>query len=97
MKILHLTLKAKWFDMIASGRKHEEYREIKPYWYKRLADKEFTHVLFRNGYSKNARSVLVECIWISVAYGIESWGAEIGKEYYVIYLGDIVEINGVKA
>lgn len=36
MKILHLTLKKKWFDMIASGEKKEEYREIKPYWFRRL-------------------------------------------------------------
>lgn len=36
MKILHLTLKKKWFDMIASGEKKEEYREIKPYWEKRF-------------------------------------------------------------
>lgn len=35
-KILHLTLKKKWFDMIASGEKKEEYREIKPYWVDRL-------------------------------------------------------------
>jgi hypothetical protein len=26
MRILHLTLKKKWFDMIASGEKREEYR-----------------------------------------------------------------------
>lgn len=38
MKILHLTLKKKWFDMIASGEKKEEYREIKPYWISRLVD-----------------------------------------------------------
>lgn len=30
-KVLHLTLKKKWFDMIASGEKKEEYRDIKPY------------------------------------------------------------------
>lgn len=36
MKILHLTLKKKWFDMTESGVKKEEYREIKPYWIKRL-------------------------------------------------------------
>ena len=36
MKILHLTLKKKWFDMILSGEKKEEYREIKPYWFRRL-------------------------------------------------------------
>lgn len=36
MKILDLVLKGKWYDMIASGAKYEEYREIKPYWFKRL-------------------------------------------------------------
>jgi len=36
MKTLHLTLKKKWFDMILSGEKKEEYREIKPHWTKRL-------------------------------------------------------------
>lgn len=38
MKILHLILKGKWYDMIASGEKTEEYREVKPYWEKRLLD-----------------------------------------------------------
>lgn len=36
MKILDLTLKAQWYDMIESGEKKEEYREIKTYWSKRL-------------------------------------------------------------
>ncbi len=31
-RVLHLTLKKTWFDMIASGEKREEYREMKPYW-----------------------------------------------------------------
>jgi hypothetical protein len=38
MKILHLTLKKKWFDLIRSGEKKEEYREIKKYWIDRLAE-----------------------------------------------------------
>ena len=29
---LILPIKKKWFDMILSGEKREEYREIKPYW-----------------------------------------------------------------
>lgn len=33
-KILYLTLKKQWFDMINDGIKTEEYREIKPYWVK---------------------------------------------------------------
>ena len=31
-----LTLHKKWFDLILSGEKPEEYREIKPYWVRRL-------------------------------------------------------------
>ena len=33
---LHLVLKGKWYDMIASGEKTEEYREMKQYWLKRI-------------------------------------------------------------
>lgn len=36
IQILHLPIKKKWFDMIASGEKTEEYREIKPHWISRL-------------------------------------------------------------
>jgi hypothetical protein len=36
MRVLKLTLKKKWYNMIFSGNKLEEYREIKSYWIKRL-------------------------------------------------------------
>ena len=35
-KILTLTVRKEWFDMIVAGEKTEEYREIKMYWLKRL-------------------------------------------------------------
>lgn len=38
MATLKLTLKKKWYDMIASGEKKEEYREIKKHWISRLMD-----------------------------------------------------------
>lgn len=38
LKILDLPLKAKWYNMIESGEKKEEYRELKPYWQKRLME-----------------------------------------------------------
>ena len=38
MKILDLSLTYKWYDMIVSGEKKEEYREIKDYWIKRFID-----------------------------------------------------------
>ena len=61
MKVLHLTLKKKWFDMIASGEKKEEYREVKAYWINRLWGKEFNAVTFKNGYGKNSPSITLEC------------------------------------
>lgn len=42
--MLILPIKKKWFDMIKSGEKKEEYREIKPYWTKRL-NNEFDKML----------------------------------------------------
>ena len=44
----------KWFDLIQSGKKKVEYREIKPYWTRRLLDsegnvKKFDVIEFRNG------------------------------------------------
>lgn len=35
-KVLTLSVKKEWFDKIVSNEKKEEYREIKPYWIKRL-------------------------------------------------------------
>lgn len=37
LKVLYLSLCSRWYSMIESGVKKEEYREIKPYWIKRLA------------------------------------------------------------
>lgn len=43
-KVLNLVVTKKWFDMIVSGAKNEEYREIKPYWIRRLTTNcEFVH------------------------------------------------------
>ena len=52
MKTLHLPLKAKWYEMIESGVKTEEYREIKPYWEKRFIDykalkSDYKRIVFR--------------------------------------------------
>lgn len=52
-KILHLTLMKKWFNEILARSKKIEYREIKPYWTKRLfnedgSPKEYDVIYFRN-------------------------------------------------
>lgn len=79
MKILDLPLKKKWYEMIESGGKREEYREYKDYWYKRLIDqdtlrlKPYTHVRFRYGYTK--RTMLFKIDSITVDVGNPDWGA----------------------
>lgn len=35
-RAIHLVLTHKWYDMIASGEKKEEYRDFTPYWCKRF-------------------------------------------------------------
>lgn len=94
MKILHLTLKKKWFDLIASGEKKYEYREIKPYWIARFfKDEEFLiqydEINFRNGYSKNCPFMRVEWDGLYIAE-FE------GNKCYQICLGNILEIKNWK-
>ena len=48
MKTLHLTLKKKWFDMILSREKKEEYREIKRHWIQQLCTNNFTTKDYKN-------------------------------------------------
>ena len=84
MKILHLTLKKKWFDLIQSGEKTEEY------WEKRFEGVISGKINFKNGYSKNAACFIVELKRIEIREGKEEWGAEKGKKYFVLKLGEIL-------
>lgn len=98
-KVLTLTISKQWFDMILSGEKTEEYREIKPYWVARLFQdnsniidvqylssalagrtdllkkyinaqkivlKQYTHVLFINGYRKDSPRIEKEIESITI-------------------------------
>ena len=98
-KILHLTLKKKWFDLIASGKKKIEYREIKPYWSVRLVNNWtpkidilnaiiFDEIHFRNGYRKNSPFMRVE--WNGLDIGTFD-----GKLCFAIHLGKVLEVYWV--
>lgn len=50
--VLTLNVKKIYFDQIASGEKQFEYREIKPYWTKRLKRNDFDEVHIKCGYPK---------------------------------------------
>lgn len=121
---LKLILKKKWFDLISSGIKLEEYREITPYYLNRLltdawghkidekfvTDKHFLNklklslnnlangddtswlepkhssVTFYLGYASDRKSMTMDIESITIGEGKEEWGAEKGKEYFVIKL-----------
>jgi len=91
--MLHLNLKKKWFDMILEGKKKEEYRAQGEYWNKRILEKKHSikHITFSNGYAKDRRQMIVHVRFIVVGKGYEGWGAEPGKSYIVLTLGDVVD------
>ena len=133
-KTLHLVLKRKWWDMIASGEKKEEYRDFTPFYVKRLCDnpcfnkqgeiierniidkwtldacekrgidlktawangniipKDYSSVTFHFGYTNKTMVYSVKDI--SVGEGRTEWGAETGKEYFIIKLGERIDVVG---
>lgn len=56
---LYLPLKKEWYEMIERGEKREEYREIKPYWIKRLAP--CTRECADGHWSENYNECLYRC------------------------------------
>jgi len=72
--------------MIASGVKREEYREMKPYWRKRLvcAKNPYDKILFRNGYSRHAQSLLIEFTRLESGLGIVEMGERLKRRKFFI-------------
>lgn len=52
MSDLILHVRSKWFDLIKDGFKKEEYRLVKPYWIKRISQKEFDGIRIFRGYPR---------------------------------------------
>lgn len=68
---LVLSVKKKWFDLIKSGQKTEEYRELNEYWKKRFGFKQgyykgYKYVEFRNGYGLGVPKFKIELLEIVI-------------------------------
>lgn len=96
--MLTLPIKKKWFDMLLSGEKKEEYREIKPYYEIRFGNvwkgsliggNAQRQIMFRNGYSKDSPSFVARCT-LSDGTGKAEWGAEKGRQYFVLTIREIL-------
>ena len=74
----------KYFDQILKKEKIIEYRDITPYWSKRLEGRHYDVIKFRNGYRKDAPEMVVEYK-----------GMYISDSEYAIVLGNILETKNV--
>ena len=92
-KVLHLILKRRWYEMIESGEKTEEYRDINHYWTKRICGTdvlrdavttEYTHVIFHYGYSNRTMEFWIESV--TTGRGNPEWGAPEDKDVFIIRL-----------
>lgn len=102
--MLTLPIRKHWWKMIYDGIKTEEYREIGDYWQKRffnigLLEKDgkpvegaAAHVIFKNGYGEKAPELLAR-VQLRIGEGKRKWGAEPGREYYVLTIGDYRRIR----
>lgn len=107
-KVLYLPLKKEWFEMIASGKKTEEYRLMNDFWTKRICSKakdgsfecskeKFSYVEFTLGYPKKDDISKRMRFEISAIYpqkgGNPEWGANPDEMYFVIKLGNKIEMG----
>ena len=98
---LHLPLKKQWYEMIESGIKIEEYREIKPYWTRRFIGMNQPLFSFRHGYQQSnikgythvkfsygytKRTMTFEIKEITIGKGNPEWGAP-KEDVFIIKLG----------
>lgn len=60
MSKLFMTIKRQYFNEILAGTKKEEYRLVKPHWVKKLVGKEYSHIVFQNGYNRNSPRLEVQ-------------------------------------
>ena len=97
--MLILPIKKKWFDMILSGEKKEEYREKNMYYWSRF--RKWTasqglrtlgtgaEIMFRNGISKDSPSFIARCR-ITTGMGDPKWETYPNKEYYILEILEIL-------
>ena len=91
--MLTLPIKKKWFDMLLSGEKKEEYREIKLYYATRLKHEiegGAPYIAkFVNGYRRDA-PYFTAAYHLEIRAGKEEWGADRGVVYYVLVIEKII-------
>ena len=85
MKTLTTTIKRQFLREIIAGTKTIEYRDIKPYWDKRLANYEPPFLLrLINGRRKDVPEATIEVIKVKK----NRW-----RGYYELHLGRVIDVK----
>lgn len=108
-KKITLPIKKQWFDMILSGQKKQEYREIKPFYTKRLcnmfdiSEKSLIAWFHRGSFQnidvifKNGYSKTSPSFQVPcmlfIGTGKEEWGAEKDTEYFIFQIQGKCKLN----
>lgn len=104
-EILHLTIEGKWFNLIASGNKREEYRAMTPFsnprvsnWMVRASSRfRIPCIRLRCGYSASAPELNLYCLSAEIRDDVlhPEWGeAGFTGPHYVFRIGPRIEFQG---
>lgn len=107
--ILPLVLKRRWYDMIASGKKREEYRDYKPYWkwrmlkwvnhqhadFDSIGNNKLLVIGFSRGYKKPDMFFLLDRHALREGAVHPEWG-ESRAPHFVLVLGERIKLEGGK-
>lgn len=106
---LNLPIHRKWFDLILSGIKLEEYRALSPHWIAILTYckknwtrsicqckmKEYTTVKLTNGYGNHRSYMIVELKSIEIGLPNPNWCDDVTEEVFILKLGTITETGNL--
>lgn len=107
--ILNLTIKRRWFDMIASGKKREEYRSADnrnvAAAYKRLSNYEWPFascmMILRNGYRMDSRALAIILLDMTIRSGAQArhpeWGEPTDRSAHFVIMFDRIITHGTYA
>ena len=107
--ILNLTIKRRWFDMIASGKKREEYRSADNRQVAGMYKRLFNYVwpiasfmmILRNGYRMDSPALAVRMLGMTIRSGEQAehpeWGEPTGRGSHFVIMFDRIIARGTYA
>lgn len=84
-RILKLPINGYWYNLIVSGRLSCDYREVKPYWIKRLENKNYDIVEFYHRFKKDIIPVRYKFEYIQKG---KLCDVNYNKDIYIIKFGE---------